>query len=66
MERKPVVIIRKRKQEKGSEEKRDSRSYELNQVTELRQRFGITRPELVARALRIPEDRAQELIESGV
>ena len=60
MERKPVVIIRRREQEQIPKQKRISR--ELSQVAELKQRFGITCPEQVARALRIPESRARELL----
>lgn len=63
MERKPIVIIRRRKHEQAPEQKLVSR--ELSQITELRQRFGITSPESVAKALRISEARARKLLETG-
>lgn len=62
MEQKDVVIIRRKKHEKVCEQKQ--LSHELCQVAELRQRFGITRPDLVARVLRISEARARELLTS--
>ncbi len=55
------VIIRRRCQEK-----KEQSSREMAQISELRQRFGITRVELVAKALRIPENEILELLKNGI
>ena len=63
MENSLVVTIENGAQEQDNEQCAAGR--EQLQAAELRERFGITSPELVARALRISQARALELLESG-
>ena len=63
MERNLDVTIENGEQEQGNSQCATGR--ERLQAAELRERFGITSPELVARALRISQARALELLEFG-
>ncbi len=60
MKRRESVVIRRREQ--GQKEM----THEMARIIELRQRFGITRVEHVARAMRISEKEVLELHQNGL